>query len=113
MDMGVLGGAIAAVGSVAAGIWAWWLRNKKAVAETRAEVAESDASKAVADAQQTVYKLLNERLTTLESEVRGLRQELVVERAHSRKLELQIVRLDRWIRSKGLEPPTFAEDLVG
>lgn len=113
MDLATLGTAIAAVGSVAAGIWAWWLKNRRQVAETRAEVAESDANKAVADAQQTVYRLLNERLTTLEGEVRGLRQELIVERAHSRKLELQIVRLDRWIRAQGLTPPTFAEGVTG
>lgn len=112
MDLTAIGGAIAAIGTIAAAVWGWWLKNRRQVAETRAEVAESDASKAVADAQQTVYKLLNERLTTLEAEVRGLRQELVVERAHSRKLELQIVRLDRWIRAQGLTPPTFAEDMA-
>lgn len=109
MDWTAIGTAAATLSAVGTGAWAWWLKNRQATANTRAEVAESDAQRAVADSQMTIYKLLNERLTTLESEVRGLRLELAAERQHSRKLELQLQKLDRWIRARGLEPPAFEE----
>lgn len=109
IDWSVVGGTIAAVGTVAGGAWAWWQRHQKTQAQTRADIAESGAERAVADAQQTVYKLLNERLTTLESEVRGLRDELSVERKHSRRLEIHIWRLEGLMRKSGIEPPAFDE----
>lgn len=109
IDWQTIGGAVAALSALATGAWAWWLKNQRAQATTRAEVAEANATAAVADAQGTVYKLLLERVETLEREMRSVRDELATERQHSRRLELQLIRLERWIRSKGMEPPTFEE----
>lgn len=110
MDWTAVGTALGAVGMVAGGVYAWFLKAQKDRANTRAEVAEADSARSVADAQQSVYKLLNERLTTLETEVRGLRSELDTERKHSRRLELHIWRLEGLMRKAGIEPPTFHED---
>lgn len=96
-----------AIGATATGVWAWWLKNKRAAAETRAEVAESDAGRTVADAQSTVYKLMQGRLETVENDVRTLRSELAAERAHSRRLELHIWKLEGLMRKAGMEPPAF------
>lgn len=107
MDWNVIGGVLAAVGAIATGAWGWWLKNRKDTAATQAHVANARAAEEVADAQQTIYRLLNERLNTLEVEVRGLRDELATERRHSRKLEVHIWRLEGLMRGAGLEPPVF------
>lgn len=110
IDWQAIGGALTAVGLTATGAWAWWLKNQRAQATTRADVAEANATAAVADAQGTVYKLLLERVTTLESEMRTVRAELAGERQHSRRLEVRLSYLERWIRAQGLTPPEFAPD---
>lgn len=92
---------------MAGGAWAWWLKHQRETALTRADVAESNADRTVADAQQTVYKLLSDRLTTLEAEVRSQRTELDRERAHNRLLTLHIWKLEGLMRKAGLEPPPF------
>lgn len=97
-DWGAIGTAAAAVSALATGAWAWWLKNKKSVAETNSQVA-------VADAQQTVYKLMTDRLTALEGDVKELRAELAEERKHSRALERKLAALEAWIRAQGLTPP--------
>lgn len=109
MDFGAIGGVLAAIGALATGAWAWWLKNRKDTAVTKADVARAEAAQEVADAQQTIYKLLNERLNTLETEVRGLRDELATERRHSRRLEAHIWRLENLMRKAGIEPPAFLE----
>lgn len=75
-------------------------------------MAEANAAATVADAQQTVYRLLVERVETLEREMRTVRDELAAERQHSRRVEVQLNRLERWIRAQGLTPPTFEDDPV-
>lgn len=110
IDWTAVGTAIAGVGAIGSAVYAGWLKVQKNRANTRADVAEADSSRTVADAQQTVYRLLNERLTTLENEVRGLRNELDTERKHSRRLELHIWRLEGLMRKAGIEPPAFHED---
>lgn len=110
MDLSAIGGALAAVSAIATGAWAWWLKNQRAQAATRADVAEANAAAAVADAQGTVYKLLLERVETLESEMRTVRAELASERQHSRRLEVKLIRLEQWIRAQGLTPPEFTAD---
>lgn len=109
MDFQAVGGVLAAIGAVATGAWAWWLKNRKDTASTKADVAKAEAAEQVADAQQTIYKLLNERLNTLESEVRALREELATERRHSRRLEAHIWRLENLMRKAGIEPPPFMD----
>lgn len=105
MDLTTLGGVFATLGAIATGAWAWWLKNQKNVAHTGAEVAVADASRAVADAQHTLYKTLNERVNALEVELREVRAELSIERKHSRALEIHIYRLENLMRQKGIEPP--------
>lgn len=105
MDLTTLGGVFATLGAIATGAWAWWLKNQKNVAHTRAEVAESDRDKALADSEHTLYKLLNQRVESLEVEIRELRAELSIERKHSRSLEVHIYRLENLMRQKGIEPP--------
>lgn len=107
LDWAAVGAALAAVGAVAGGIWAAWQNKLKTAAQTRAEVAESNASTAVADAQQTVYNLLKERVTTLENDMRTVRQELAEERSHSRKLVEHIWTLEGLMREAGMTPPPF------
>lgn len=107
IDWQALGGSLAAIGAVATGIWAWWNGKKKTEAQNRAAVAESNADATVADAQLTIYKLLTERVVTLESEMRSVREELSTERRHSRKLELHILKLENLMRTAGMEPPAF------
>jgi uncharacterized protein HemX len=110
LDLATLGGAIASVGAVAGGMYAWWLKTQKDRANVRADVAQADTTRAVADANQSVYKLLNERLTTLEAEVRSQRTELDAERRHSRRLVLHIWKLEGLMRKAGLEPPGFVDE---
>lgn len=105
MDLTALGGAFAALGAIATGAWAWWLKNQKTVAQTRAEVAESDRDRAVADSEHSLYKLLSQRVEALEAEIRELRSELSQERKHSRALEIQVYRLENFVREKGFNPP--------
>lgn len=108
MDMGAAGSALAAIGAVAGGAYAWWLRRTKDAAANRADVAESDAATTILDSQRTVYALLTERLTTLENDMRNVRIELATERQHSRRLELHIWRLEGLMRNAGIEPPQFS-----
>ena len=105
--MQAIGGAIGAIGLIASGLWAWWLKNQRAQAQTRADVAESGADLAVADAQRIVYTTLVERVTTLENEVRSMREELAGERRHNRMLVLHIWKLEGLMRKAGLDPPPF------
>jgi uncharacterized protein HemX len=112
IDWQALGGYAAAAGALATGAWAWWLKQQKARAETRADVAEADAARTVADAQQTIYKTLTERLTTLEAEMRAVRAELDSERQHNRRLTLHIWKLEGLMRKAGIEPPPFEDTPV-
>jgi predicted RNase H-like nuclease (RuvC/YqgF family) len=100
LDWQSIGAAASAVVAIATGAWAWWLKNKRQVAETKAEVA-------VADGQQTVYKLMDDRLKTMEADIKDLRAELAEERRHSRDLERKLSMLDAWIRAQGLTPPSL------
>jgi len=92
---------------VAGSVWLWILNQRKKLAETKATVAESEAARGVADAQGTVYKLITDRLTRLETEVTEVRAELAEERKHSRQLEQKVAALEAWIRAQGLTPPSL------
>lgn len=120
MDLNALGTAIAGtvstIGLLAGGAYAWWLKQQKNAAEVKADVAGSNADRAVADAQQTVYKLLTDRLTKLEAEVSDQRKELNAcrveldaERRHSRALEIHVRKLEAMMRSAGITPPPFID----
>lgn len=113
IDWGSIGTAIATVtvtaGTLAGGAWAWWLKIQRNQADTRADVSESNALGAVADAQQAVYRLMQDRLQALEVDMRAVREELNVERKHSRKLELHIFRLEAILRAAGMPVPDLEE----
>lgn len=117
-DLGSIGAGIASVivggGTLIGGAYAWWLRQQKAKAVNRAEVAEAEAVRKVADAEGAVYVLLEKRLHTLEQEMATVRAELQAERTHSHRLErqcnrmeLHILRLEHLMKQAGLEPPVF------
>lgn len=105
MDWQALGTAIGFVIIGAGGAIAWWNRREADRARTEAEVAKEGAVRTVADAEHTLYKLLAERQTQLEAEVKAMRSELATERQHSRELEVHIFRLENLMRKAGLEPP--------
>lgn len=102
-----VGGWIVAGGGLIAAVWGGIQRYKTGKANTRADVAEANASRDVADAQSTVYTTLTSRLESLENEIKGIRAELSVERQHSRKLELHIFKLENLMRQANLTPPVF------
>lgn len=107
LDLGTLGTAAGVLTTIGTAAWAWWERTRKNHAETKADVAQSDAERAVADSQTTVYKLLTDRLAMVEKDVTVLRTELAAERAHSRKLEMHIWRLENLMRASNLTVPEF------
>lgn len=107
IDWKETGTLLAGIGAAITTAWAWFERRAKTKAAIRADVAESNTETLVLDSQGQVYKMLSERLTTLESEVRSVREELNTERQHSRKLELHIWKLENLMRTSGLEPPAF------
>lgn len=107
MDASVLGQGLVGVAAIGGIAWAAWERFQKGRAQLSADIATSDASRTVADAQATVYGLVTQRLAALEEEVKGLRNELAVERAHSRKLELHIWKLEGMMRKANLDPTLF------
>ena len=113
-DLNAVGTAIAstlvAIGTLAGGAYAWWLKHQRAEAQTRADVAESNADRTVADAQQTVYKLLTNRLTTLEQEMASVRAELASERNENRRLMRRIWELEGLMHKAGIDIPPFADN---
>lgn len=99
-----LGGALGAVGTVAASIWAWLERSQRTHAEVGADVARENA-------ERSIYTMMTDRLSALEKDVAKLRDELSQERSHSRALERHIWKLERLMRQGGLEPPAFEDPL--
>ena len=102
IDWTATGGVIGALGGIAGGVWAWIERARRSGAATAADVAQSRA-------EESVYKLMTERLTALEQDVARLRDELAQERNHSRALERHIIRLETLMRQAGMTPPEFVE----
>lgn len=112
-DMATIGAAIAStvvtLGTLAGGAYAWWLKHQRAEAQTRAEVAESNADRTVADAQSTVYKLLTNRLAALENEMAAVRTELATERGENRRLMGRIWQLEGLMHKAGIDIPPFVD----
>lgn len=107
IDWTIVGGAVVAVGIGVNTVWSWWLNNKAAVAKTKASVADAHTETTVADAQQIVYRMMSDRLTTIEAEIRVVRTELAGERQHNRELVLHIWKLESLMRKANLTPPEF------
>lgn len=109
LDWSTIGGAITALGIGIGAVWAWWQKNQRTQATTRAEVAEAKADEVVADAQQTVYKLMVQRLAALEDEMRAVRAELASERQHNRRLTMRIWELEGLMHKAGITIPPFLD----
>lgn len=109
LDWDAIGKVIGGLVVVGTGAWGVWLNAKKNRAESRADQAESDRDRSVADSQNVLYTQLTNRLETLENEVRSVRNELATERAHSRRLELHIWKLENVMRAANLEIPVFED----
>lgn len=109
LDLSMVGGGLAAAATLLTGAWAWWQKNQRTQAQTKAEVAMADAGRAIADANGEVYKLVTERLRAVEADIERLRDELAHERRRSRAMELHIIRLENLMRRAGIEPPAFED----
>jgi hypothetical protein len=109
VDVSTVGTGLGAMAAILTGAWAWWQKNQRAQAQTRAEVAMADAGRAIADANGEVYKLVTERLRAVEADIERLRDELNHERRRSRAMELHIIRLENLMRRAGIEPPAFED----
>lgn len=94
-------------GVIGLALWAAWERLSKA----RLQNASNEAGMASAMAQESVFNMLNHRLDTMEKEIQTLRGELAVERAHSRKLELHIWKLENLMRASNIDPPVFEDNI--
>lgn len=103
LEGGTWGSILLGLATIGAG--AGWAREK--FIKTKVESANADAAVAAAEGAQTVYKMMEERLSTLEKEMQGVRMELSEERQRSRKLELHIFRLESLMRKAGIDPPVF------
>ena len=91
----LLGGGV--IGASLWAAWERWIKNKVVSANAEAQVA-------IAEAQQSVYQMLTQRLESLEKELQTVRQELSEERGIRRQLEDHVFRLEYLLRSKGLDP---------
>ena len=100
IDWQAAGALIGALGTVAAGMWAWIERARAGKAATDADIAQSHA-------EESIYKMMTERLTALEKDVSNLCDALAQERNRSHALERHISRLECMIRASGTEPPIF------
>ena len=96
-------------GTVGLVIWGAYERWSK----TKLQNATNEAGTSVALAQEAVFNMLNQRLDTMESEIRTLRTELSVERMRSRKMELHIFKMENVMRAAGLDPPVFEDSIIG
>lgn len=112
IDWSAVGSSLVALLVGAGAAIAWWQGRAAKQAKLDAEVAASGASRSIADAEHTLFKLLADRLTTVESDLKAVRAEQAVERSHARQLEVHIYRLENLMRKAGLEPPE-REFIVG
>lgn len=83
----------------------WWSARSARVAKVKAEAAQAGAVEGIAHAEHTLYNLLSGRLSSVEGELKTLREELATERRHSRQLEVHIYRLENVMRKNGMDPP--------
>lgn len=107
LDWQSVGTAVSALAAMGAGVWAGVLKFKKTVAEARADVATSKSEQVVADAQGTVYRLMEQRLIALEGKVAQLEKGVQARDDTIRQLHQHISRLEQLMREKGIEPPTL------
>lgn len=101
IDWNAIGTAVATVtitaGTILGGAWAWWLKNKRNQADTRADVAESNAIGTVADSQQIVYKQLSDRIAMQEARINSLDARLDTALDRAREAESRVHALEMYV----------------
>lgn len=107
VDAAAIGETLGWLTAAATAAWAIYEKLTRTKAATASDVAQSNASAAVADAQSTVYSLLTKRLEALDADIKAVRIELALERKHSRDRDLHIWKLEGLMRKAGLEVPQF------
>lgn len=105
IDWTAVGSSLVALFVGAGTAIAWWQSRAAKAARLEAEVAASGKDRTIADAEHTLYKLLAERLTAVESDLGKVRAELEQERKRGRELEVHIYHLENVMRGAGLDPP--------
>jgi septal ring factor EnvC (AmiA/AmiB activator) len=100
------------IGAAVLVVWNRVLAAKAKLATTNADIAKSDQVTAEAVAGETVFKLVADRLTSLEGELIEMRSELGRVREQLRekdtevhKLRMHIVDLEHCLRQHGITPP--------
>lgn len=101
----VIAGWMASAGAIAGGVWMWLLRQKKNVAETRAEVAESNAATARAEASDSVFTLVTRRLESVENQLDEMRTQLVERDRTIGDLRARISILEHTLHIHNIEVP--------
>lgn len=99
--------AVAAM-NILVGVGTWFAARRKSNAAESAEIARHGVVETGATAESAVYKLLLDRVTQCEQDIRQARDELDIERKLRRSLENHIGRLEHMMRSAGLNPPALA-----
>ena len=99
-DFEAVWATLASIGMVGSLAWNWLLKQKSAISETKARVAEDDRDRELATSAQSLYNMMNERLKNVESELKEVR-------LYNRKLELHVGKLERTMRDAGLTVPSF------
>lgn len=102
IDSQMIATGLSSIAAVSALVWGWVQKQRTVVSETKARVAEDDRDREMANSAQTLYSMMNERLKTVENEMRDLKM-------YSRKLELHISKLEFMMRQAGLTPPQLDE----
>ena len=105
----------AGVSAAAAGALLFWnriLAARKKVADTNADIAAADGDRAMAQAGETVFTLVTQRLQSVEAELSAVRGELNTMREQLLErdnrihfLEMHVVDLEHCLRQHGIEPP--------
>ena len=105
IDWTAVGSSLVALIVGAGTALAWWQARAAKAARLEAEVAKAGANRTVADAEHTLYRLLSQRLTAVESDLAKVRAELSQERQRGRELEIHIYHLENLMRGAGMDPP--------
>lgn len=100
VDWQATGGLVAMLTAFGTGAWAFWERAQKNRASTNAEVSQSNA-------EEALYRMLNDRMNQMQQEIKELRTEVGEYRQRNNRLEIHIFKLERLMRGAGLEPPVF------
>lgn len=110
---GILSGA-SVLGMAIFAVWNRILAARNKLAESNAGVAKADSDRAIADAGNTVFTLVSQRLQAVEAELTIVRQDLATVREQVRErdnkihvMELHVMDLENVLHHHGLTVPTM------